>query len=137
MDDDLVNHDLGKYWRGERHQLDRKRREQHIAPDCPVPQQFGDEPAEAEFAGRSCSSILSLQLRRGRREKQRCTGIAGIELLQSDRDGLLTLFVEQQHPLPVATKDKRGTVRCVWLFCTLLRLILRSLCWLENCQARQ
>ena len=52
MDNHFVNHYLGEQRRCERHQLDCERREEYVAEDAAVLQQFGDEPAEAEF--RAC-----------------------------------------------------------------------------------
>jgi hypothetical protein len=46
--DYFVYDDLRKDRRCKRHQLDRKRRKQHIAPDRAVFEQLGHEPPEAE-----------------------------------------------------------------------------------------
>jgi hypothetical protein len=48
MRDHLVDHDLGEKRRGEPRDLQRQRRGEHVAPDPPVPQQLGHEPAKAE-----------------------------------------------------------------------------------------
>ena len=48
VNDDLVDDDLREERGRQREQLDRRRREQHVAPDRLVLEQLGHEPAEAE-----------------------------------------------------------------------------------------
>lgn len=48
MNQYLVQNDLGKYRRGQRHELDRERGRQYIAPNGLVPEQLRYEPGKAE-----------------------------------------------------------------------------------------
>lgn len=48
MDHDLVDDNLGEERETQAEQLDGQRGDQHIAPDAFVPEEFRDEPAEAE-----------------------------------------------------------------------------------------
>ena len=65
MDDHLVDYDLREDRGRERHRLDRERGEQDVAPDPPVLEDLGHEPAESEAAILGDRCLLAPEFRRG------------------------------------------------------------------------
>ncbi len=73
----LVDDDLGEDGRGEADELDGEGGEQHVAPDALVLEEFGNEPAEAEFGVCACFTLRPLTLAPSPRGGE--GGVAGSE----------------------------------------------------------
>lgn len=80
MDNDLVDDHLGEQGRGQRHQLNGERGNEHVAEHLAVLEQLGEEPAEAERLAPQPGRVgigKGLLLGRG---QQRHALVAGSEL---------------------------------------------------------
>ncbi|OGA40530.1 MAG: hypothetical protein A3G24_18675 [Betaproteobacteria bacterium RIFCSPLOWO2_12_FULL_62_13] len=94
MYDDLIDNHLGEHGRGQSHQLDRERGKQHVAPDCLVPEEFGDEPAESELILSGQLRIFAFQLGCGRDAQQNLPGELFAKLGKRRGDGGPYAFLE-------------------------------------------
>jgi hypothetical protein len=79
VDDDLVYHHLGEQGRGERHELDGKRRHEDVAENPAVLEQFRNEPAKSEMRG---SGGLLIRIRQGLGLGRRLQDHAGVARLE-------------------------------------------------------
>jgi hypothetical protein len=104
VDHHLVDDHLGEERRGETHQLEGKRGEQHVAPDALVSRERRNEPPEAEAAR---LAIGIVERRRGTRSEQhRLLEMRG-KVMQRERAGRLFSRQEVQEPLAVGAQEKR------------------------------
>ena len=102
---------LGEHGRGQSHQLDRERGKQHVAPDCLVPEEFGDEPAESELILSGQLRIFAFQLGCGRDAQQNLPGELFAKLGKRRSTGGPYAFLEVRNLVSIALDDNRQAMR--------------------------
>ncbi|MHB8408984.1 MAG: hypothetical protein ACYDHY_12980 [Acidiferrobacterales bacterium] len=108
MDNDLIDHHRGEEGCAKGEQLDHEGGNQDIAPDTAVPEEFGNEPEEAEFAAGRLDRVGIAGSTRFERQLKGDTGEAFGKHFGRPGDGPIGAGFEQHDPRRCGLNDERG-----------------------------